>query len=657
MSKQARAKVVPAPSPPLPSRFVRWPRVWPYLALAALGLAIYANSLANGFVSDDHVVFDNPVALSWRLIPDSFGHDAIQQMADPGSASNYYRPIPVLFFLLAYHAAGRQPLSLHLLSVLVHMVNTLLIFHLGKRWLKDQNAALFAAALFAVHPINEQVVAWAGALPDGLLTLVVLATLDRFDRYEGSPRRWQIVGLSAGYLLALLIKETGVVMLFLLGGYEVLLLGRGPRAVWRNRWFYLSLLGVFSIYLALRIHALGGLAPAQNSAHRLAPREFALSAIVILGQYLGQLVVPLNLSFFHPFEPTHSVGTLVILCLAVILVLPAAIANLRTRTPLVSYGLFWILVPLLPALNLTGLGESVFNERYLYLPSVGFAWIAGLGWSWLAGRSRGLAWALAAAVLATSSYAVTARNRDWHDDLSLFTVTVDQCPGTASLRGYLGKLYQQRGEYGRAMVQYRVGLQLQPNDSRLHNNLGGALALTGHRDEAVREYREALALQPNSPETWVNLGGALEALGETEQAEAAYGQALKIRSNYSEALNSLALLCRKAKDYPAAVDLLQRAIAARPGYTAAHFNLGVTYSDMGRYAEAAAAFRNALGTQDDTTYLYLTHYGLGVCYVHLDSPEAAALEFAKSLELKPDFERARRSLETVRAVLQNRGKP
>src|SRR5258708_4290011 len=197
MSKKALAKTVPRPSP-VPGSF-SWFRLCPYAALAALAFGVYANSLPNGFVSDDNAAFySDPVAMSWRGIPDLFRRDFVKQF-DPRSSSNYYRPVQILVYVLMFHLTGRDAFSMHLLSILVHVINTLLVFHLGRRWLTNENAALMAAALFAVHPIHSEVVVWAAALPDGILTLVVLATLCLFDLHEASPRRWQIAAIVVSY--------------------------------------------------------------------------------------------------------------------------------------------------------------------------------------------------------------------------------------------------------------------------------------------------------------------------------------------------------------------------------------------------------------------------------------------------------------------------
>src|SRR5207244_2342693 len=116
--------------------------------------------------------------------------------------------------------------------------------------------------------------------------------------------------------------------------------------------------------------------------------EFFLNIVVTLGTYLWKLVLPIGLNYYHLFEPVRSVSPAVVVSLLALLVLIAAIPLLRKRNGLVSYAIFWTFVPLAPVMNLTGVGENVLAERYLYLPSVGFVWLIGWGWGWLAERWR-----------------------------------------------------------------------------------------------------------------------------------------------------------------------------------------------------------------------------------------------------------------------------
>ena len=161
----------------------------------------------------------------------------------------------------------------------------------------------------------------------------------------------------------------------------------------------------------------------------LSPFEFVLSVVVTAAEYLGKLVAPVNLNYFHVFEATRSFDLKFIVSLSAIVALAGAFFALRRRAAvqaesipqpaLLAYGIWWIAITLALPLNITHVGENVFAERYLYLPSVGFVWIAAIAWGWVLKRNQTVAYAAGALLVGGFSWATISRNRDWHDDLSL----------------------------------------------------------------------------------------------------------------------------------------------------------------------------------------------------------------------------------------------
>ena len=654
-SSKAKPAAGPAPKPSWP----HWPEIWPYFAIAALAFGVYAATLSNGFVWDDSAqLLKNPAVVDFHRIPGIFKQDVWAFEHNEGTPkSNYYRPIPILTYMGMYYLTGFNSFAFHFLMMLIHTANALLVFflfsRLSPRFSGSREAALFAAALFAVHPIHTEAVVWVAALPDVLVTLLALVLLVRFIRQNASPSRLQIVGYGVLYFAALLTKETGVVLLPLLLGYEWLYLGRSSIEIWKNRLLYCSLLLVLCVYLALRVQALGGLAPAQGRNIQLGAREFVLSAIAIAGRYLGKLVLPTNLSSYHIFEPVVHLNLAVFLSLASIIGVAAAIFTFRRTARLVSFASFFTVIPLVPVLNLTGVGEAVFAERYLYLPSVGFAWIAGLGWSWLFRRSRIVARSAAIAVFVLFSYGVTARIPDWHDDITLYRVTARQYPNSAHIRTMLGQFYQSKGENSQALAEYRAAVRIDPKNAVLHNSFATVLAQSGHSDEALEELRKSTTLDPSYWPGFVNLATLFDRAGQADKAAAAFEHALKLKPDSVQALNGVALARRQSKDYTAAVELLRRAVGIDPNFTEGHLNLGLVYDDMARYAEAASAFRRAIEVGGEYPFLYLAHYGLGVADVRLNLMKAATAEFTTTLLLNPDYTPARQALEKTSALLRN----
>ena len=614
-----------------------WSRVWPYLALFALATGVYLNALGNGFVSDDNYqLLHNPLVRDWSRLPDIFSHGTWWGFA-PGSAANYYRPVQMLVYLGLHSVFGFNAAMFHLLMVLIHAANALLVFRIATGLLKTRDGALAAAALFAVHPIHDEAVVWIAALPDLFLTLIVLSAFLLFLPSNSRPRGWKAAVLAALFLVALLTKETGVMLLPLLVAYDF-------AAAWKSRAFYGWLIAAFGLYCLLRIHALGGFAPAPGRFYNLHGLTFLLTVVVTLGQYLQALLVPLNLCFFHPFTATTSLTPRAILSLIAVLAVVAAILRLRRPQPVAAYGLLWVLLTLLPALNVNGIGENVFAERYLYLPSVGFVLAVALAWESL--PLRPVAWAVLAAIVAACSYEIVARNPDWHDDLRLYTVTARQSPGTAAVEGYLGLSYYACGEWDLALQHDLAAMKLQPDRAVYHLNLGNAYAQTQRQSAAEMEFRRAIALQPDYAEAYSNLGLLLEPRDKA-QAAALEEKALALRPTYAEPMKTLARMKIQAGDYASGIALLQRAVAADPYEPGPYIDLGVACNGAKLWNQAVTALRKAIEVGPADPDIYAAHYNLGIAYTYLGSSDAALMEFRKTLELKPDFTEARRILEGV----------
>jgi Flp pilus assembly protein TadD len=661
-SKSTRFAPVPADAAP----GSLWPRLWPYLLLAALAFGIYANALGNGFVSDDDtLILSNPLVTDWAAIPQLFQRDSWAGLGQGGN----FRPVQMLLYMTLYHAFGFNAFPFHLSMLLMHTANALLVYVLARRLLPSRNAALVAGILFAVHPIHNEAVVWLSA-HDALMTIEVLTSLLLFIRWDAAPRPPQIAALAALFAVVLLSKEPGAMLVPLLAGYEFLYLGRAlwspkdakdRRTLWDNWALYASLTSVFGIYVWLRIHALGRMSPWQDLHYSLQGKVLILSVIATLGQYFSKLVAPIHLQYFYSFEATNSVTPAVIAALALELGVLAAIILLRRRSPdsrsdgngpAISYGLFFILASLAPLLNLNGLGDDVFTERYVYLPSVGFVLAAAVLWEWLAAKQREVAWAALVAAVAASAWILLPRNLDWHDDERLFTVSAAAAPKSGAMAADLGWIHLRRQEYDAAIEQYQTAVNLQPEKASFHTLLGNAYVQKGRYRDAASEFRKAIELRPSTAEAHLGLGLALAKLGDVPSAIAEQTEALRLKPDYAEAYTALALLRMKENDYSTAVDLLQRAVAANPQYIEALINLGVAFNNRNRYEEGAAAFRKAIEAAPSHAGIYLAHYNLGLSYSHLSSPEAAAMEFAKSLQLKPDFAAARDALAEARGMRQ-----
>jgi hypothetical protein len=497
------------PKPQTPGRHL--PSWTPHFALALLAFAAYANSFPDGFITDDQFqILNNPVVTGAQSLASTFGSGV---WAFLGYRGNYYRPLQFLIYGLTYRAFGPSAFPFHLLTIVLHAVNTVLVFSLARRLLSGRApaAAWVGAALFALHPIHTEAVNWIAALPDVLVTTFALAGVLAFAAQEAAPNAWQTLAHCAIYFGALLTKETGVMLLPLYAAYQWL---RGGR---RNGAMYAGMSGAFALYLAMRIHALGALAPAQGTFNHLRAAEFAMSAVVLLAQYCAALVLPLNLNFFHVFQSATAASWQFMASLAALGAIAWAAVRYRRRERVAVFAVIWMAASIAPALNISGVGQNVFAERYLYLPSVGFVILAGLFCAWFASVRLSLAWPAAAAVLLGFSMATIARNRDWKDDFTLLQLTLRQSPDSGYLHNLMSGAWVQRDEFQRALEEERLAVSFEPRSAVFHKNLGNILLGMDPRT-AAREFAAAIAIQPDSAELHSDLALAYRAMGEKAKA-------------------------------------------------------------------------------------------------------------------------------------------
>jgi hypothetical protein len=466
--------------------------------LLAAGLAVYGFTLRFGFVFDDHLQIErNPwlrsaEGLRLFLTRPFWGFNREQGPL----GSNYYRPVFGAFDSLLAHLYGLDPTAFHAASVALHLAVCLLVALGARRLISGEGAALAAGLLFAVHPVHAEAVAWAGGQPDLLAAafalIAVLAYLKVKDEGEGF---W--IGPVA-YLLSSLAKETGVatvLVLIVVESTEWRREGSLGLAVRRGAARLAPYGVVLALYLALRIHALGGFAPRNYGVTTTIAGAVGYGG-ALLARYLGFLVVPFPAKILAvvPVPPLLSFAALAGLAAA-----GAALAGLvltiwrgSGRREIVL-PLAFIFAFLLPVLRADAIGGSNFAERYLYLPSVGFAWLLGLLASRL-NRSPARRVLAAAGLLLTAGLGVASAMRAaiYRDDRTLFAAAVRENPGSEIA----------------------------------HNNLGMALYSEGHLAEAGREYRQALRLLPAAVAPLANLAVLEERQGDLPAARRDFEETL-----------------------------------------------------------------------------------------------------------------------------------
>ena len=542
-------------------------RLLPIVVLAAT-LVVFLGTLQFEFVYDDlGQIVNNPLVHEWQYLPVYFQANVWAQSFVVG---NYYRPIFMVWLLLNYTLFGLQPFFWHLTTVGLHLGATWLVFVLASRLTGDRVTGGIAALIFGVHPAHLEAVAWVSGLTEPLLAVLLIPSFLAYLNYreKGRNARWLAVSLLF-YTAAMFAKETGVVLPALIVAWE--LIGSAEPASWRQRLVssvrvaipYALLTGG---YLLARSNALHGLA---HTLVHLPTSMLLLTVPSVVWFYLRVLIAPFHLSAFYDVPYVTHVSFRYFwwpLLQAAALLGVLAFWCWRARSRAIGFATVWLLVPLLPLLDLSVLPQGDFvHDRYLYLPSVGFAILMALALQKLKWGSREVLGQPASMVAATAALAI-----------ALATGTVIQSVPWAN-----------------DLLLYHHGIEIAPNNDLPWNKLANALVTRGMYEDGIKVYQTVLASDPDFWFANFRMGFAQFKLGRYGEAEKYLGHALDINRN-AEEFYYFGLTELELGKTDQAVQALSAAVRRSPQTPGYHYALGLALRKLGKTAEAMEAFKQEL---------------------------------------------------------------
>jgi Flp pilus assembly protein TadD len=573
------------------------------VALCVLVLGAYGNSVSNGFVWDDHrqIVMNPAVHAGAPLVP-LIATDARFPNFDAANQTTVYRPLQMLTYRGIMALFGAKALAFHLCSVAFALAGALAGLWLFWLLMRSLPMAFAAAALFAVYPVHTEAVDWIAALPDlgcGLFFLL------GFALYLVGRKPMSLVA----FAVALLWKETAVVFPLLLAGYVLLQPSATPLrdCVKGSAWYW----AILAVYLSVREYVLGALAHSPRT-WMLDPLQFVLSVGHLLLSYWLKLALPIGLNAYSVFHPIRSVGDPRVLLTVLFVGCLAATVYLLRRMGLALFAIAWVMLTLLPALDLNALGRNAFTERYLYLPSAGFSLLVVLGADWLVGllpaKIRRSAGAVAlVGVLIAFTVETVSRNADWKDDASLFTATLPLAMDSPFVHLMVASLQSdQPSEESFAEHNYQQAIELAKQETPpdhldavvAYQGLASVYSDRGEFDQALAEMEQARALAPNNPDADGEEGIILAHAGRGKEAEPLLERAQEQQPHNENILSALGLVARDdLHDLPRAASLFSEVLAvhteADEFNASAHNNLGAVYGDEENYSAAIEQFRLA----------------------------------------------------------------
>ncbi|MBW2275460.1 MAG: tetratricopeptide repeat protein [Deltaproteobacteria bacterium] len=670
-------------------------RVWiAVAAIVALACATYATSLFAGFVWDDeNLILGDTQIRSLANLPEVFSRDFFSY-DEEGQKYGYYRPLITISYMLDYAVAGPNPAEFHLANLLWHIAASLLLFVLCRRLLAGSFwGPLFAALLFAAHPVHTESVSWISGRTDVIATVFGLASLLLGMRYldlvsgarngKAELHAKPAMGSVALFACALFAKEMSVVVPLVAALYGALhtfgsRLRRAPAAWLLFAGYALAL----AAYLLLRTRFIGAAA-----AGGIQPPREILGALVTLPKalalYWGKLVLPLNLDAYLvvPYED-HPFTWLGLAGLGLVAVAGVFVLRFRGREPAACFLVLAFFASLLPLTNIVRITSPLdmgftMAERFLYLPSVFFFGLVGWGIERALGaggsspaspttRGRGSLRPIAVAVgLLVVAFAARAnlRGLDYASSLTFFEKAYAQHPESELVVMSYGIHLRRAGELDAAIELLEKAYLLNAESgmfSRVsfYNNLAVAYAAKGRFDEAVSLLEAAAAHRTNLTSVYKNLGGVYWLRRDCGSAIPYLSLSLDLNPEQGKSRAMRVDCLVQAGEFSRALDdleILRETSGADPEF---HVNLGIVYRGLGQLPEAIDAFRLAmdLGKRDVKTLMLLGtslaqggDYAAAVPYLReAHALEPLALEpagaLARALQRKGREEQAREIL-------------
>jgi len=624
------------------SRFPTW---WLAALLVLLTVAIYWPATRCDFINldDPDCVTENlhvQGGLTWEGVKWAFSNT--QQHA-------YWVPFTWLSHMVACQLFGLNPWGHHLMNVLLHAVNTALVFLVFRRMTQATWRSLVLAAFFGWHPLRVESVAWVTEREDVLSAFFWLLALLAYTKYveasqiqDSKSKVWYGAALGM-FVFGLMSKAMLVTMPCVLLLLDYWPLGRfKPGGVWRlvkEKIPFFALAAVMSV-VTFVAQKQGG---AVKAIEYLPLGARVGNALISYCRYLGRTFWPTDLAVFYP-HPGYWPLANVLLAGVFLTGVSALLLVNRRRHPYLLMGWLWFVGTLVPVIGLVQVGGQAMADRFTYMPSLGVFILTIWGAYEMAGgrRFQQIALAVASSAAIVLCLALTRQQLGyWKDSETLFRRTIKVTKNNYIAYNNVGDALLNQGRTGEAMSQFQEAIRINPNDAEAHYNLGVAFFKESQIGEAISQFQQAIRIKPDYPEAHNNLGTALLNKVQTDDAVSQFQEAIRIKPDYAEAHYNLGVALFNQGRTDNAVSQFREAIRIKPDYAEAHINLGVALLNQGQTNGAIGQYQEAIRLKPDYAE---AHYNLGVALLNQGQADGAISQFQEAIRLKPDDVYARSKL-------------
>lgn len=599
--------------------------------LAAITWLVFGQTLRHGFLNydDNRYVYENPEVTSGLTL-----HGIV--WAFTNRHANNWHPLTSISHMLDCQFFGLNAGGHHFVNVFLHTVAVILLFLVLRAMTGSIWRSAFVAAVFAVHPLRVESVAWISERKDVLSAVFFMLTLGAYVRYVRQPSLGHYVMMSILVALGLMSKPMLVTVPFvlLLVDYWPLRRFAGRRI---NQRIILEKIPPLVLSIALCAVTFWAQTRGMVPVEKLPLMERINNALVTCVTYLQQMIWPARLAVFYPHPEDRLQLLQVALAVGLLTLITAVAILLRHKRPYLITGWFWYLAMLAPVIGIIQVGSQAHADRYTYLPQIGLyllvTWTTSDALAFWPHRRKILG-ATAVIVIIALTWRAWIQTSYWRNSESLWLHTLAVTSENPVAHNSFGLLLLGHDRLDEAIDQFQAAANIDPGFVDAQNNLSVALTKKGRVDEAITHLRRILEWYPEEAKTHYNLGNALLQKGELSDAVAAYEKALSIQPRYADGHYNLGIALQQNGRIDEAIAQYQKALQDKPDYAEACYMLGNNLLGKSRVDEAIAAYQRALRIRPDYPQV---QNNIGLALLLKGRPSEAIVHWEKTLEIRSDF--------------------
>ncbi|MEQ8190615.1 MAG: tetratricopeptide repeat protein [Candidatus Eremiobacterota bacterium] len=542
-----------------------------------------------------------------------------------------YTPLVHLSYGIEYHFFGFNPSVNHITNLVLHLINTMLVFCLIFMITEDRGRSFLVSMFFGIHPVHVESVAWISERKDVLYSFFYLLSLIAYTYYQKKHGTIYYYFSLFLFLLSLLSKPMAMTLPFILLLFDYFKNRRFNKYTILEKIPYFILSGLCVVI----IFTIGSQVKPDEDVKALGIYNIFIASYGIM-LYIYKFLLPLRLSAIYPHLEWNKIPVIFWISPVIIFLTLGLVIYSGKYTGKIIFGFMFFFISILPVSQIITLHPGIINDRYMYISSLGLLYLFSEGFFLLYERKKisSFITAILVVIIMSFSFLTAERCKVWKDSLSLWNDVLSKYPGAVQAYANRGNIYRQKGEYNKALSDFTEALRLKPFKAEFYATRGSIYTEIKEYDRAMADLNYSLKLKPDLAGAYLNRGNLYRAKGEYNKAISDYTEALKLKPDYAEVYYNRALVYDVLKDYNKSLADYSMSVEYKPDYAEALYNRAIVYDILKDYDKAIADFTGAIEYKSDYVEAYQNR---GNIYYKTGMYDNALNDFNQLLTIDPDF--------------------